>query len=179
MSLTEKWHKKLLAAYHDLHGRPPRRPPVHRHALVDHVGHGPNNLCGDIRRPTLNQSVGSTLNKLLIDPTVHNAGNHLSWNAPHTGTLSTFSSVLWTNHNTSVPDGSTLNTFRIDSTKQPSPRGYVPETLRRHTTKTLLWGESISLHVSLFSWSSCYQDSGMFNVEIKGIVHSVEATHSI
>lgn len=39
-------YSKLFAAYHDLHGRPPRRPPVHGHALVYHIGHGSNNLCG-------------------------------------------------------------------------------------------------------------------------------------
>ena len=61
----------IKAAYHDLHGRPPRRPPVHRHALVDHIGHGPNNLCGDTHMPRLYQSGGSTMSNLLIDSSLH------------------------------------------------------------------------------------------------------------
>lgn len=39
------WDPEGRGSYHDLHGAPARRAPVHGHPLVDDVGHGAHRLC--------------------------------------------------------------------------------------------------------------------------------------
>lgn len=58
--------RTFSATHHDLHGGPPGRPPVHGHAIVDHMCHCPHYLCRDTHK-TIHMAVTVIVHNWTVD----------------------------------------------------------------------------------------------------------------